>query len=75
MSNVICLEEQRIRRSIRKAEKKLYHIRTLISHGDYEKVGAAMELEAIIIALENSLILLIDCDVEEMGTPSIFDDQ
>ena len=75
MSNVICLEEQRIRRAIRQAEIKLYSLRTLISHGDYDKVGEAMELEAVIIALENSLMLLIDRDVGEIGLPSIFDDQ
>jgi hypothetical protein len=75
MSNVICLEEQRIRRSIRRAEIKLYDLRTLISHGDYDKVAEAMELEAIIIALETSLILLIDRDIGEIGEPLVFDDQ
>jgi|TARA_B100001250_G_C19532498_1_gene671068 hypothetical protein len=74
MSNVICLEERRIRRAINEAEERLYQIRTLISHGDYDKVGEAMELEAIIITLENSLFLLIDRDDSDLGTPSIFED-
>tara|TARA_R110000824_G_scaffold19321_2_gene75028 strand:- start:3037 stop:3264 length:228 start_codon:yes stop_codon:yes gene_type:complete len=75
MSNVICLEERRILRAIRNAEDKLCDIRTLISHGDYDKVGEAMELEAIIVSLENSLILLIDRDVEDVGIPPVFEDQ
>jgi hypothetical protein len=65
MSNVICLEEQRIRRKIRKFEKKLYDVRALISHGDYDRVGEAMELEAVLATLENSLILLIEHEFEE----------
>lgn len=75
MSNVICLEERRILRAICNAEDKLCDIRTLISHGDYDKVGEAMELEAIIVSLENSLILLIDRDVEDVGIPPVFEDQ
>jgi|2_EtaG_2_1085320.scaffolds.fasta_scaffold05823_9 predicted esterase len=75
MSNVICLEERRIRRAIHSAEDRLCHIRTLISHGDYDKIAEAMELEAAIVSLENNLILLIDRDVEDMGIPPIFEDQ
>jgi hypothetical protein len=74
MSNVICLEERRIRRAINETEEKLYRIRTLISHGDYDKVGEAMELEAVLITLENSLILLIDRDEADLGIPLIFED-
>ena len=74
MSNVICLEERRLRRAINEAEERLCTIRTLISHGDYDKVGEAMELEAVIIALENSLILLFDRDESELGLPVIFED-
>ena len=65
MPKVICIEEERIRRTIREAEKQLYELRTLISHGEYERVGEAMELEGIIITLENKLVDLIEKDLEE----------
>jgi len=64
MSNVICLEEQRLRRAIKDAERKLCDLRALISHGDYDKVEDALELETIIAALETNLILLIEQDIE-----------
>ena len=65
MPKVICIEEERIRRAIRDAEKQLYELRTLISLGEYERVGEAMELEGIIITLENKLVELIEKDLEE----------
>lgn len=65
MPKVICLEEERIRRAIRDTEDQLYDLRTLISHGEYDKVGEAMELEGIIVTLENKLVSLIEKDLEE----------
>jgi len=65
MPKVICIEEERIRRAIREAENQLYELRTLISLGEYERVGEAMELEGIIITLENKLVDLIEKDLEE----------
>ena len=74
MPKVICIEEERIRRTIREAEKQLYDLRTLISHGEYERVGEAMELEGIIITLENKLVELIDRDLEENFHAEVNDD-
>ena len=74
MPKVICIEEERIRRTIREAEKQLYDLRTLISHGEYERVGEAMELEGIIITLENKLVELIERDLEENFPVDIDDD-
>ena len=74
MPKVICIEEERIRRTIREAEKQLYDLRTLISHGEYERVGEAMELEGIIITLENKLVELIERDLEENFPAEVNDD-
>jgi predicted esterase len=61
------MEEQRIRRAIRDIEKKLYETRTLISHGDYDRVADALELEALLATLENSLILLVERDLDNFA--------
>ena len=61
---IISLEEARIRRNIKKAEEHLRTLRTLIASGEYDKVAEAMELEAHIYDLENSLIKLIESDIE-----------
>ena len=68
------MEEARIRRAIREIEIKLYNARTLISHGDYDKVGDAMELEATLCALENNLILLIERDYDMIAPPPLPDE-
>jgi hypothetical protein len=65
MPKVICIDEERIRRAIREAEEDLYELRTLISYGEYERVGEAMEIEGMIITLENKLVELIEKDLEE----------
>ena len=61
---IISLDEARIRRDIKKAEEHLRTLRTLIAGGEYDKVADAMELEAIIVDLENSLIKLIESDLD-----------
>ena len=61
-ASIINLEEARIRRAIKEAEKNLSALRILISNGEYDKVAEAMELEAIIVDLEDSLIKLIESD-------------
>ena len=61
-ASIINLEEVRIRRAIKEAEKNLSALRILISNGEYDKVAEAMELEAIIVDLEDSLIKLIESD-------------
>lgn len=63
---VICFEEERLRRALKDKEKDLSLLRTLISHGDYDLVAEAMELESSIIEIENALILLIENDIHRM---------
>ena len=62
--NIICFEEQRIRRALRRAEERLSYVRTLISKGNYELVTEAMGLEETIADMENALILLIEHDLD-----------
>jgi predicted esterase len=61
---IISLEEARLRRDIKKAEEHLSLIRVYISDGEYDKVPEAIELEALISDLENSLIKLIESELE-----------
>jgi len=64
-NNIICFEEQRMRRALKKKEKDLRMLRTLISHGEYDLVSEAMEIEASIIEIENALIILIERSFED----------
>lgn len=57
---VINLDEERLKRDIRKATEALSEARTLISYGKYELVDKAKELEDLINKLENKLIGMID---------------
>ena len=66
--NIICFEEERLRRALKQKEKDLRMLRTLISHGDYDLVSEAMELEANIIEIENALIMLIEAGLDEAPT-------
>mgnify|MGYP003627717790 CR=1 FL=1 len=57
---IINLDEERLKRDIRKAMEALVEARTLISYGKYELVDQAKELENLILKLETKLVNMID---------------
>ena len=70
------MEEARIRRAILDIEAKLFNVRTLISRGDYEKIGEALELETFLVSLENNLINLIETGtIDDPELPPILPDE